>query len=209
MRGIRAQSFSISSSNESDSHHTCEVLRRMSFELRYRLGCPRWDTGVTPPELRAFVEDEHRAPGRALDLGCGTGTNIVYLARHGWDAVGVDFVRRAVALARRRAADSHLAQARFIVGDVTRLPRLGNPFDLALDIGCLHSIAQDARGAYASSLVAQLRPGATYLLYAFSPPAQLGIARRDVEALFSPALTLVSYLEGTGRPSAWYRFSYA
>jgi cyclopropane fatty-acyl-phospholipid synthase-like methyltransferase len=177
------------------------------FDLRYRFGRPRWDTGVTPPELVAFVEGEGRAPGRALDLGCGTGTNVVYLARHGWDAVGADFSPRAIGLAHRRARDAGVGHAaRFIVADVTRLPDLGAPFDLALDIGCLHSVPPERRADYARGLVARLAPGATYLLYAFCPPDRFGIARSDVEQLFSPTLAPAAFAEGAGRPSAWYRF---
>ena len=47
-------------------------MRRIFFELRYLLGDVPWDTGVSPPELLDFL-DRH-PPGRALDLGCGTGT---------------------------------------------------------------------------------------------------------------------------------------
>lgn len=183
------------------------LLRRLLFELRYRRGRPRWDTGVTPPELRAFVEDEQVAAGRALDLGCGTGTNAVYLARRGWEAVGVDFAPHAVAQARRRVAEAGVgARVRLLTADVTRLPDLGGPFDLALDIGCLHSVPAARRVAYAAGLAARLAPGATYLLFAFRPPDRLGIPREEVEALFAPALSLVSYAEGEGRPAAWYRF---
>ncbi len=183
------------------------MLRRLRFDLLYRFGQPRWDTGITPPELRAYVEDEATPAGRALDLGCGTGTNVRYLARHGWDATGIDFVPRVVSLARRRAEREGLSDhARFLAADVTRLPDLGTPFDLALDIGCLHSVPADRRGDYARGLVARLRPGATYLLYAFCPPDRFGIPREEVERLFAPALTLVWSEAGTGRPSAWYRF---
>jgi len=51
---------------------------------------PRWDKGVSPPELMAFI-DQHQ-PGNALDMGCGTGTNLVTLARYGWEVVGIDFI---------------------------------------------------------------------------------------------------------------------
>ena len=180
------------------------MLRRLLFELRYRFGRPRWDTGVTPPELVAFVAE--RSAGRALDLGCGTGTNVAFLARRGWDAVGVDFAPRAISLARRRAREAGVAhRARFLVADVTRLPDLGGPFDLALDMGCLHSVPAERRADYARGLLARLAPGGTYLLYAFCPPDRFGVAREEVERLVAP-LRLVSFAPGTGRPSAWYRF---
>src|SRR5207302_11069633 len=112
-------------------------MRRLWFGIWYWLPRrPPWDTGVTPPELERFVASH--PPGRAIDLGCGTGTNVVYMARHGWDAVGIDLVGRAIAKARRRPRDAGVSCA-FVVGDVAAfaLPR---PVYLALDIVCLHSI---------------------------------------------------------------------
>ena len=46
------------------------ALDRMLYRLTYRLGTPQWDTGVPQSALQQLVRD--RAPGRALDLGCGT-----------------------------------------------------------------------------------------------------------------------------------------
>jgi len=172
------------------------------FSLWYWLpGKRRWDTGVSPPELGRFVASH--PPGRALDLGCGTGTNAVYLARHGWTAVGVDFAARAIAKARRRARDAGVS-CTFVVGDVTRLEVAG-PFDLALDLGCLHSIPASSRAGYASGLARVVRSGGTYLLYAFAPggPA-FGLTREDVRATFADAFDVVRVEEGKGRPSAWY-----
>jgi SAM-dependent methyltransferase len=179
-------------------------MRRLFFSVWYWLPRrPPWDTGVTPPELERFVAST--PPGRAIDLGCGTGTNVVYLARRGWTAVGVDFAGRAIAKARRRAREAGVSgQCEFFVGDVTRL-FVSGPFDLALDIGCLHSLPADARAAYVAGLGRVLRPGGTYLLYAFAPggPA-FGLTREDVRATFADAFDLLSVEEGKGRPSAWY-----
>jgi SAM-dependent methyltransferase len=182
-------------------------VRRLWFSLWYWLPWrPPWDTGVTPPELERFVGSH--PPGRALDVGCGTGTNVVYLARHGWTAVGVDFASRAIAKARRRARDAGVAdRCTFQVGDVTRLAVTG-PFDMALDIGCLHSIAVAGRAGYAAGVARVVRPGGTLLLYAFAPggPA-VGLTAEDVRVTFADAFDVVDVEEGKGRPSAWYRLA--
>lgn len=117
--------------------------------------------------------------------------------------MGVDFVGRAIAKARRRAREAGVA-CTFIVGDATRLDVAG-PFDLAFDLGCLHSIPVSGRAGYAAGLARVLRPGATFLLYAFAPggPA-LGLTEADVRATFAAAFDVVSIEQGKGRPSAWY-----
>jgi SAM-dependent methyltransferase len=182
-----------------------EAVRRLFFNALYWLPRrPRWDTGITPPELERFVASG--PPGRALDLGCGTGTNVVYLARHGWQAVGVDFVGRAISKARRRARDAGVGdRCSLYVADVTRLEFLSGPFDLGLDIGCLHSLPVSDRRAYAAGLARLVRSGGTYLLYAFAPggPAT-GLTADDVRATFGVWFDVASVEEGRGRPSAWY-----
>ena len=92
------------------------------YRLAYRFGRPRLDSTEPRPDLIELVR--HRPPGRALDLGCGTGASARYLAGQGWDAVGVDFSPEAIAVARSRAAAAG-SSARFAVGDVTRLREAG------------------------------------------------------------------------------------
>ena len=137
--------------------------RNWSFDLRYLLGRPPWDTEVTPPEVVELVEGEGLPPGRALDLGCGTGTNCIYLARHGWEVVGVDFSVLAVYQARRKARRAGV-DCQFYRGDVTDLAFLADPFDLALDIGCLHSLPPEGGERYAAEVARLVRPGGLYLL---------------------------------------------
>jgi SAM-dependent methyltransferase len=80
----------------------CSRFLKLVGELAYRRS-PPWDSGDPAPELVELVEGPAPPrPGRALDLGCGIGTNAVYLARHGWDVTGVDLVHNAVAAARVR-----------------------------------------------------------------------------------------------------------
>ena len=191
-------------------------MRRWAFSLRYLLGTARWDTGITPPEVVSLIEGERLPPGRAIDLGCGTGTNAIYLARHGWEAVGVDFVRRAVRIARRKARRAGVSErVHFLTGDVTRLEGLdlGGPFDLALDIGCAHGLPPQSLPGYARSVGRILRPGAVFMLYMFRPTQErsLGMGPEDVEALFAPEFevrsTNLGQDDAAQAASAWYRLT--
>lgn len=122
-----------------------------------------WHFSTLSPELLAALEDGWlEPPGRALDLGCGLGTELAQLARRGVPlTVGVD--RSAVAL--RRARDRHPA-VRFVRADVTELPFRGRSFDLALDRGCFHYLPAGLRRRYAAEVLRVLRPGGRFLLRA-------------------------------------------
>lgn len=185
-----------------------EALRRVRFTLMYLLR-PPWDTGVSPPELLAFLST---APaGRALDLGCGTGTNALTLARHDWDVTAVDFAANAIRRARRKAREANLV-VDFTVGDVTELRGIDGPFDLILDIGCYHALLPEGREKYQANLKRLLAPGGTYLLYTFLGAEGVdrvsGITESEVARL-RRWLSLDRKEVGTERgirPSAWFWF---
>jgi len=152
-------------------------LDSLFYRLAYRVGRPRWDADEPRPELRELVEG--RQPGRALDLGCGTGTDAVFLATRGWDVAGVDFVPEAIEKAKARALAAR-SSARFVVGDVTqlRLAGVNGPFDLVTDIGCYHGIPAGLRDAYAAEVAAVCRPGADLYVAGISdPPATWRLLR--------------------------------
>ena len=109
-------------------------------------------------------------PGRAVDLGCGTGTHAIDLASRGWRAAGIDNQRRALQIARARAAASG-TDVTFVQGDVAalRVDDIGAPADLFLDVGCFHHLPGPARQAMADCVAAAAAPDATLLLLAFSP----------------------------------------
>lgn len=190
-------------------------LSRIRFALSY-LSKPPWDTGVSPPELLDFIAQH--SPGRALDLGCGTGTNALTLAKAGWQVTGVDFIPRAIRAAKRKAQNARL-QVEFLIADVTRLPAFPAPFDLVLDIGCFHSLGERKRD-YLSQLETLLTPGGTWLMYGFFAPdrhrfgrldrarPKPGLAEADL-SLVPASLTLVWRQDGTERgerPSAWFMY---
>ena len=186
-----------------------DFFRRIFFQIFY-LRKPPWDTGVTPPELMAFIQEN--PPGRALDLGCGTGTNALTLARNGWQVTGVDFVARAIKTAQDKARQGRL-QIDFHVGDVIRLENVSGPFDLILDIGCFHALSDQGKAAYVGNLRQLLAPEGTFLMYAYfrlpdEGPKSLGggLVEEDLRML-SENLRLLQRQDGTERgmrPSAWF-----
>ncbi|NJL93939.1 MAG: hypothetical protein HC915_09515 [Anaerolineae bacterium] len=98
------------------------------------------------------------------------------------------------------------------MGDVTRLARLSlaPPYTLVLDIGCGHGLAEEALPGYARQVADWLAPGGLYLAYMLRavPERQVGQDPEQVQALFSPYLTLealeVGADEAAGAGSAWY-----
>lgn len=183
--------------------------RKLFFTLRYWLDNPPWDTGVTPPEVYRFLGDH--PPGRALDLGCGTGTNVITLAQHGWQAEGVDFVPRAIKTARKKARKAGVEdRTTFRVGDALSLQAFQGQYDLILDIGCLHSFPEEAIETHARNLREHLVVGGSFLLYTHLNPGPAeghGASEKSLD-LLGEYLTLVWREDGEefSRPSAWLKF---
>ena len=96
-------------------------MKRFFFNFRYFRNNIPWDSGISPPELLEFITKY--PPGRAIDLGCGTGTNVITLTEHGWQVSGVDFVPRAIKIARRKIKAAKI-DADLHVGDVTKLRQI-------------------------------------------------------------------------------------
>jgi SAM-dependent methyltransferase len=131
----------------------------------YRQGNLPWDTGRLSSELQRVIRQNAIPPCRALELGCGTGTNSVWLAQQGFDVTGVDVAPLAVEQAEKRAREAG-ANARFVVADVLNLPDLNGPFEFFFDRGCYHAIRRSAPLDYAPAVARQLFSGARGLILA-------------------------------------------
>ncbi len=186
------------------------VFRRLQFHYWY-FKQPPWDTGISPPELLDFINTH--SPGRAIDIGCGTGTNLITLTRAGWNVTGVDFAPRAISLARQKLKSADV-QAKLRVSDATKMDGISGPFDLAFDLGCFHGIPSQGQARYLDQLESILAPNGFWLMYGFlkpaaADPAQPGLDGAMIDSI-SARLTPVSRRNGQdttrGRSSAWFLF---
>jgi SAM-dependent methyltransferase len=191
----------------------------LMYRLMYRFGFTPWDTGEVPAELATLIEGPGALPrGRALDIGCGTGTQAVYMARNGWEVTAVDAVPRPLARARARAQTEGVS-VDWILADAARMHRLGlTPgFTLFFDRGCFHGLDESQRGAYAAVVDELAAPGATLLMMAFARNrvvvAPAGLEQSELVGRFA-GWELASASPDTGGelsgplrnvPRTWYR----
>lgn len=158
-----------------------------AYELMYRVGFTPWErAGELGSEQLSRLLDKESVTGRALDVGCGTGKHTIELAERGWDAVGIDNVKRAVERARRRASAGNVT---FTVGDVTRVAdHVQGPFSFFLDIGCFHGFTAEQRAAVGSGVTKVAAHDAVLVMMAFHrnkvPVLPGGVSRADIAEAF-------------------------
>ena len=145
-------------------------MRAWIYDLMYRTRAPWGSIGVRP-SLRALVESGMITPDaypRTIDLGCGTGANVVYLAKQGFESHGVDFSEVGIRKARDRADETGV-QAHLVVGDLTadEIGGLEGSYDFLMDFGTLDDLRGEAREKMAATVTRLSRPGSRFLEYCF------------------------------------------
>ncbi len=127
-----------------------------------------WNCEVLPEPITRLLEEEKIRPCRTIDLGCGAGNYAICLAAMGFDVIGVDSSKTAIALARNQAMQRG-AMCRFIVadllGDVHEVP---GTFEFAYDWELLHHIFPEDRETYIRNVHRLLRPGGLYFSACFA-----------------------------------------
>jgi SAM-dependent methyltransferase len=172
----------------------------MHWDRQYR-GCrPIWDSDQPTSELVRTVEEEAITPCRTLELGCGTGTNAVWLAQHGFAVTAIDVSPTAILRARDRATEAHVA-VRCLLGDLRDLRPREEPYDFFVDCGCFGAVQLRDSAGYLEALRRLTRPGSMGLVLTgndHEPEDELGppvLSEKQLRAYFSECFEIVRLRE--------------
>jgi SAM-dependent methyltransferase len=136
------------------------------WEEHYRTGNTPWDTLRPSVEMIRIISTERIVPCAAIELGCGTGSNTLWLAAQGFEVTGVDCAALALDQARRRS-DTAGVTIRWVQADVLGTADLGGPYCFLFDRGCYHCVRRDnGVDAYLRRLDQILAPGASAIVLA-------------------------------------------
>lgn len=166
------------------------------WDSRYRGDSrPAWDKGFPSSHLKAAVEGGVIKPGRAVVLGCGTGTNAIYLAKKGFDVTAIDIAPTALNLAEEKAEKADV-KVRWLLASVLAPPADLKKFDFIFDRGCYHGVRRNNAEAYVRTVKRLSRPGTNILVLAgnaneerhYGPPR---VKEEELRGDFSSAFDFV------------------
>lgn len=133
------------------------------YELVYSRFRAPWDLGPRR-ELVEVVESGRIQPCKAIDLGCGTASNAIFLAQHGFDVTGTDYSPVAIALCQKRGAEACVA-VNWIEDDLTNLQYVKGTFDFLVDWGVYDDLSLPDRRAYLHNVLPLTHAHSRFLIY--------------------------------------------
>jgi cyclopropane fatty-acyl-phospholipid synthase-like methyltransferase len=175
------------------------------YELVYSRFRAPWDIGPRK-ELVEVVENGRIQPCKAIDLGCGTASNAIFLAQHGFDVTGTDFSPAAIALCQQRGAAAGVA-VNWIEDDLTELRHVRGQFDFLVDWGVYDDLSLPDRRAYLRYVLPLTHANSRFLIYVhqwqprwWERPLYRGFGTGpmqpgEVEADFGPHFTIEKLAE--------------
>ena len=133
------------------------------FRERYKSGDTPWDAGKPDFNLIETVTENNISSCKALDVGCGTGDNCIWLAQKGFSVIGTDVSEIAIEKAIEKASKANV-QCDFIVVDFLRNQIEGAPFGFIFDRGCFHSFDSEGdRKRFAKNVAIHLEKAGLWL----------------------------------------------
>lgn len=127
------------------------------WDERYLSNNTPWDTDRHDRNLERMLADYQIKPCFSLEIGCGSGSNAIWLAGRGFKVTALDISAVAVSAAGRKADALKLKGAvKFLAADVLSDTIPGSPFQFVFDRGCLHSFETSEEKTACTAVVHRL-----------------------------------------------------
>jgi SAM-dependent methyltransferase len=127
-----------------------------------------WTAGTASPELIKLVwEGVIKFNSRVLDVGCGIGSESVFLSVRGMNVTAIDISPSAIETARQLAS-IYGTDVEFKVADMLSIPVSDSEFDVVCDQGCFHHMSDEERPKYVNELLRVLKPNGLFVLRSYS-----------------------------------------
>ena len=186
---------------------------KRDWDERYRKGDLPWDTGEADFHLKHIVREHNIKPCKVLELGCGTGTNAIWLSKQGFRVTAIDLSPTVLELATKKIGKDRI---KIIEGDILKKKISGGPFGFVFDRGLFHSLdTRRDRMKLARSVSTYLRKDGLWLSLigsADGPKLDVGPPRLralEIISAVEPSFRIISLkatrlgkLRGKG-PAAW------
>jgi methyl halide transferase len=133
------------------------------FKERYKTGNTPWDIGKPDFNLIETVTKIAIESCKALDIGCGTGDNSIWLAQKQFQVTGTDVSEIAIEKAKEKALKNNV-KCTFLVVDFFKSRIEGAPFGFVFDRGCFHTFdSNKERKKFAKNIASNLEKNGLWL----------------------------------------------
>lgn len=118
---------------------------------------------------RNFYKVSNRQSIKILEVGCGPGGNLWFIAREGFQTFGIDGSKTAIAKAKKRL-DSELPNwsGNLLVGDISKLPFTDFEFDAVIDSEALYCNSLEKTKSIISEIYRVLKPSGLFFSRTFA-----------------------------------------
>lgn len=147
-----------------------DMMNVKAWDDRYKAGPEElpWDSGTPAPELTAYIESLPTMPASALEIGCGTGTNAIWLAQRGCRVVATDVSPTAIEMANEKARRANVDVTFMVQNILAECPVPPGSIEFVFDRGVYHVMDADVRSLFAHRVAEALSDDGTWLCLAGS-----------------------------------------
>ncbi len=146
---------------------------KTNWHERYITNHADWDSGREDSNLTEIVNKIPIKPCKVLEVGCGTGSNAIWLARKKFIVTGVDITDLAIQRAKEKTSKVGVS-CKFLAADFMKDKIKGAPFEFIFDRGCFHSFnSHKERSKFAENTFSYLKNNGVWLTLVGSKDAPM------------------------------------